>query len=77
MNELNEALSLLLAGMATVFTMLLLVVLSARLLIRLVNHFAEAPPLPPGIQEEELAVLAAAVEAVTQGQGQISSIEQR
>jgi Na+-transporting methylmalonyl-CoA/oxaloacetate decarboxylase gamma subunit len=78
MNELNEAWVLLFAGMATVFAMLLLVVLCAKLLIYLVNRFALPPAGPgngPGIPEEELAALMAAVEIATQGQGRVEKVE--
>jgi oxaloacetate decarboxylase (Na+ extruding) subunit gamma len=76
MNELNEALILLAAGMATVFTILLLVVLSAQLLIRVVNRFTPAPAAnPKAIDDEELAALFAAVEIATQGKGKVVGVE--
>lgn len=76
MNDLNEALILLAAGMFTVFTILLLVVLSAQLLIRVVNRFAPAATAnPKAPNEEELAALFAAVEIATQGKGVVVRVE--
>ena len=81
---LEQALSLLLSGMLTVFVVLGLVVLMGRLLITIVNRFA-APtpdprlrpaelPLPTEIDSKIIAAIAAAVDISTQGNGYAKKI---
>ncbi len=87
--DMQLALELLMLGMFTVFLILSLVVLSARLLILAVNKWSAAslrsrsseqkiisPPLDT-IPKEVIAVLTASVEVATQGQGRIVSIERQ
>jgi len=76
----SNALLLLVIGMVTVFTVLLLVVLSGYLLIKLVNKFAPEPVkqsklIKPLISNKEIAVMAAVVEHITMGKGKIESIQ--
>ena len=77
---------LLLVGMITVFIILSLVVLTGRILIRVINrYFSEEEKINyaykvPYIDEEiiarkKLAVLAAAVEVATGGKGRITEIK--
>lgn len=76
-NSLSSGLILLLAGMGTVLAMLWGIVLLGQLLIRAVNRFLPLP-LPPapsgGVSPAVVAVISAAVEAATQGQGRPASI---
>ena len=86
--NLHTAFTVLAVGMVTVFTILSLVVLTGKLLIAAVNKFAPAPKALSkkrskkslsktlaGKEKETIAALVAAVEAVTGGQGKITSIE--
>ena len=85
---LYSAFTLLLIGMITVFTILSLVVISGNLLIRLVNKYAPAP-LPKkssytfvedkaaAIPSQKVAVIVAAIEAVTEGKARIVKIERK
>lgn len=87
-SDLNTALLLLIVGMTTVFVILSLVVLSGRLLIRLVNTYAPEPlvlkpsapvPLvsPPksAISPAVVASIVAAVDQVTGGKGKVQKIK--
>jgi len=76
----SNALLLLGIGMITVFVVLSIVVVSASLLIKIINRFAPDPvPQPklikPLISNKEIAVLTAVVDHVTRGKGKIDSIE--
>lgn len=79
---MNEALELMLTGMGTVFTILILVVLLGKLIVLVTNRFyVEKDPVPVAntIKEREispqtLAAIVAAVEAVTGGKGNVASI---
>lgn len=78
--EFQKALVLLVIGMITVITILLLVVLSASLLIKLVNKFGPEPQIKQKkkagkIDSKKLAVLAAVVEHITEGKGVITDIK--
>jgi len=73
--DLTTAVNLMIIGMVTVATILLLVTLSATLLIKLVNKYGPAPQIKEKksstntskIESKELAVLAAVVEHITAG----------
>ncbi len=89
--DLQTALIIMAVGMATVFVVLSMVVLTGRLLISLINRYA--PPLPqkqriPSIADvpvkngnrsnlspQVLAALVATVEQVTGGRGRIEKVE--
>ncbi len=77
--EFQIALYLLVIGMITVITILLLVVLSANLLIKLINRFGPEPKVidkQAGMLEaKKLAVLTAVVEHITKGKGVITEIK--
>jgi len=89
--DFNTAILVMFVGMTTVFVILSLVVLSGRLLIRLVNRYAPelsvrqktvSPLIIPTAKEENispsvLAAIVAAVENVTGGRGQIKEIEKK
>lgn len=79
-STLSNALLLLAIGMATVFVVLLLVVLSGTVLIKLVNKYAPEPVkksklVKPLISNKEIAVMTAVVDHITLGKGKIESIE--
>lgn len=84
MENLDEALSLLLVGMVTVFIILALVVFIGNLVIRLTNRFIPAPvqpdiPATPGrkMHSKKLAAIVAAVDVVTGGKGKVGRIEKK
>lgn len=85
MENLNEALSLLLVGMITVFIILSLVVFIGNMVIRFTNRFmipetiavkkeiaaGKAKPTNPA----KIAAVIAAVDAITGGKGKIEKID--
>ena len=84
MENLNEALSLLAVGMIMVFIILSLVVVIGNVVIRLTNRYV------PVIQKtddggvnaksthpKKLAVIAAVVDLITQGEGRVDSIQKK
>ncbi|MEL6639534.1 MAG: OadG family transporter subunit [Bacteroidota bacterium] len=87
--DLQTALIIMAVGMATVFVVLGMVVLTGRVLIRVLNRYAPAPPSPaprqspsahspspsPGLSPQVVAALVATVEQVTGGRGRIEKIE--
>lgn len=85
MENINEALSLLLVGLITVFVILYLVVLIGNLVIRLTNRFMTAEPM--AVKKEiaagkarptnpaKIAAVIAAVEAITGGKGRVEKID--
>ena len=83
MENLNTALLLMVVGMATVFTILLIVIYLGKGLIALVNKYApeEVAPAKPAannpatIPANILAAINAAVTVVTQGKGKVSKVE--
>ena len=80
--DLTTAVNLMVIGMITVAVILLLVVLTASLLIKLVNKYGPAAPIKkkktlqtsPKIEPQRLAVLAAVVDHITGGKGVIKDI---
>lgn len=83
--DLNTALVVLIIGIGSVFLVLSLVVLTGRLLIRAVNAYLPPPAMRPAsptataaaIPPATVAAIVAAVQIITQGQGRVSSIQQR
>lgn len=84
-SNLQEAFILLGVGMVTVFLVLALVVATGQLLIYLSNRYIAPAPTPAArkrspnsgttaVSPATIAVLTAAVEAATQGQGAIHSV---
>ncbi len=84
--DLNTALIVFFIGMTTVFTILALVVLTGKILIRTINTFypavVQSPEIkttgvkgPKSISTKKLAAIVAAVENITNGKGSIQSIE--
>lgn len=84
MGNIDEALSLLLIGMITVFIILGLVVVIGNLVIRLTNRFipvAAQPDEPEAsggkVHPKKLAVIAAVVDIVTNGRGAVAHIDKK
>ena len=76
--EIIEALTLLGIGMVTVFLVLSLVVLTGKSLVALSNTFTTTSASSEDeIQPEVIAVINAAVEAITAGKGKITKIEKK
>ena len=83
MENLNEALKLMVVGMATVFAILLIVIYLGKALIALVNkyvpeevhpaHAAAGKPAP--IPPHAMAAIAAAVSVITKGKGKVAKVE--
>jgi oxaloacetate decarboxylase gamma subunit len=79
-SSLTTALTLLVIGMITVFTILFLVVITGNILIRIVNRFfpiIAKNNLSNSSEASKIAVITAAVEAVTKGKGKIISIDKK
>ena len=76
--DLTTAVNLMVIGMITVAIILLLVVLTASLLIKLINRYGPVPETKKEkvskIDSKRLAVLAAVVEHITGGKGVIKDI---
>ena len=90
-SSISTAFLVLVVGMLTVFIVLLLVVLSGKMLIKLVNRISyeklgalstgkvvsmpSSLPDQKSFNKQKLAVLVSTVEIVTKGKGRISKIE--
>ncbi|MBN1970892.1 MAG: OadG family protein [Candidatus Delongbacteria bacterium] len=86
-SNLTNGLTLMIVGMGTVFTVLILVVLTSKYLVVLVNRFF--PEIVKNVRKSSLvstnnqilndnksvAVLTAAVDVITSGKGKIVNIE--
>ena len=85
MEYLNEALKLMVVGMATVFAILLIVIYLGKALIAVVNkyvpeevqpaHAAAAAGKPSPIPPHAMAAIAAAVSVITKGKGKVAKVE--
>lgn len=85
MENLNEALKLMVVGMATVFAILFIVIYLGKALIALVNkyvpeevhpaHAAAAAGKPAPIPPHAMAAIAAAVSVITKGKGKVAKVE--
>ena len=83
---MNEGFSLLVVGMLTVFSILFLVVTSAKLLINLVNRLSPTPvqtklskevKKPSDIQPKVLSAILAAVDIATKSQARVKEIKRQ
>ena len=76
MENLSEGLQLMLIGMVTVFTILLIVIYGSKLLIAAINKFAPEQPKSPAKKTDDapVAILEAAVSQLTGGKGHIVKI---
>ena len=83
MENLNTALGLLVVGMITVMIVLWLVVIIGNLVVRLTNRFIPVIDTPPGgtgrgqADSKKMAAIVAAVDAVTEGKGNVDSIQRK
>jgi oxaloacetate decarboxylase gamma subunit len=83
--QVSSAFLISIVGMLTVFAILALVVLTGNSLVRLINRFAPIPTKvkqnpnistsSSAISTKKIAVIAAAVSAVSNGKGRIEKIE--
>lgn len=82
MENLNEALGLLVIGMIMVIIVLWLVVQLGNLIIRLTNRFTPEEEKPLNgkggkTDSKKLAAIVAAVDILTQGKGRVESIQKK
>lgn len=84
MENINEAISLLIVGMIMVFFILFLVVLVGKVVIQLTNHYLpevqkanDAGVALKVASPKQLAVLAAVVDTITQGEGSLDTVEKK
>ena len=79
MENMNEALSLLLVGMIMVLLILFLVVAIGNLVIRLTNRYVtvEEGEAIKSINPKKMAVIAAVVDMVTRGEGRVNSVQKK
>jgi len=82
MNNLGIAFELMLVGMPTVFFVLIIIILSGKLLISLVNKYLPEDVKPAAtnvpassIEAKKMTVIEKAVSAVTGGKGTVSKVE--
>lgn len=81
MQPINEALSIMVVGMITVFFILILIVVIGRLLIKITNkyipseqvHLQSSSPKQPS--DSVFKAVEAAIDKVTNGKGRITSIK--
>lgn len=82
---MNQAITIFIVGMISVFTVLSLVVLTGNVLVNIVNRLHRPPVIDYPINEpvltnevipkEEIAAITAAVQILTQGKGKITTIK--
>lgn len=85
MENLNEALGLLVVGMITVFVILGLVVFIGNMVIRLTNRFIPYAQVRAVAEKasgknanpQKLAAIVATVDIITEGRGKIENIEKK
>lgn len=84
MENMNEALSLLVIGMVMVLIILLLVVAIGNVVILLTNRYVPATQkaangrvTQKGANPKKIAVIAAVVDMITQGEGRVDSIQKK
>ena len=84
MENINEALGLLAVGMIMVFIILFLVTIIGNVVILLTNRYIPVVEKPTdgtkGVKDtnsKKLAVIAAVVDLVTQGEGRVDSIQKK
>ena len=70
------ALKLMLIGMTTVSVILILIIFSAKLLIRIINHYTPDPTnISDKDSEEHIAAISGVVDIITGGRGIIQKIK--
>ncbi|HKM45917.1 MAG TPA: hypothetical protein VJY12_10730 [Dysgonamonadaceae bacterium] len=81
MENINEALGLLAVGMIMVFIILFLVTIIGNVVIHLTNRYIPVVEKPndgtKSTNSKKLAVIAAVVDLVTQGEGRVDSIQKK
>lgn len=79
MENINEALSLLLVGMVMVLLILFLVVAIGNVVIRLTNRYitVDEGETIKSINPKKMAVIVAVVDMITQGKGRVASVQKK
>ena len=83
MENMNEALSLLVVGMIMVSLILFFVVVVGNAVIRLTNRYipvtqkADAGGAAKSISSKKMAAIVAAIDIITQGKGRVDSIKKK
>lgn len=84
MENINEALGLLVVGMVMVFIILFLVVALGNMVIHLTNRYVPVMQKPDdggrgtkSANPKKLAVIAAVVDMITQGKGRVDSVQKK
>ena len=89
MNEImTEGLKLMVVGMGTVFIVLILVVIIAKILVNFINKYfpaevkkvvkraqTQVSAVKDAIDKKKLAAISASVEIITNGQGTVAKVE--
>ncbi len=84
MENINEALSLLVVGMVMVFIILFLVVLIGNAVVLLTNRYLpevqkidDGGEALKGANPKKLAAIAAVVDLITRGEGRVNSVQKK
>ena len=83
MENMNEALSLLVVGMIMVLLILFLVVVVGNAVIRITNRYipvtqkVDAEGSAKSINSKKMAAIVAVVDTITQGKGRVNSIKKK
>lgn len=83
MENINEALSLLVVGMIMVLLILFMVVVIGNIVIRLTNRYlpviqeADSGDISKNISSKKMAAIVAVVDTITQGKGRVDSIQKK
>lgn len=84
MENVNEALGLLLVGMVMVFIILFLVVIIGNVVIRLTNRYVPVMQKPSdggaaaiSTNSKKLAAIVSVVDLITQGKGRVDSVQKK
>lgn len=83
MENMNEALSLLVVGMIMVLLILFLVVVVGNAVIRITNRYipvtqkVDAGGSAKSINSKKMAAIVAVVDTITQGKGRVNSIKKK
>ena len=83
MENINEALSLLVVGMIMVLLILFIVVVIGNIVIRITNRYipitqkVDTERLAKNINAKKMAAIVAVVDTITQGKGVVDSIQRK
>ena len=83
MENINEALGLLIVGMIMVLLILFIVVVIGNIVIRITNryipitHKVDSEDLAKSLNSKKMAAIVAVVDTITQGKGVVDSIQRK